>query len=53
VPINFKYEDKDYQLRMIILFDHGLFAHKQKTLQNRVQKTQKAFEQISTKLSRF
>jgi transposase len=38
---------------MIILFDHGLFARKQKTLQNRIDKTQKAFEQISTKLNRY
>jgi transposase len=53
VPMDFKYEDKDYRLRMIILFDHGLFARKQKTLQNRIGKTQKAFEQISTKLNRY
>jgi transposase len=53
VPINFKYQNKDYRLRMIVLFDHGLFTRKQKTLQNRVNKTQKAFEQISTKLNRY
>ena len=53
VPINFKYEDKDYRLRMIILFDHGLCARKQKTLQNRIDKTQKAFEQIAGKLNRY
>ncbi len=53
VPMDFKYEDNDYRLRMIILFDHGLFARKQKTLQNRINKTQKAFEQISTKLNRY
>ena len=53
VPMDFKYEDKDYRLRMIILFDHGLFARKQKTLQNRIDKTQKAFEQIAGKLNRY
>jgi transposase len=53
VPMDFKYEDKDYRLRMIILFDHGLFARKQKTLQNRINKTQRAFEQISAKLNRY
>jgi len=53
VPMYFKYEDNDYRLRMIILFDHGLFARKQKTLQNRINRTQKAFEQISTKLNRY
>ncbi|MDJ0817806.1 MAG: IS1634 family transposase, partial [Desulfobacterales bacterium] len=53
VPMDFKYEDKDYRLRMIILFDHGLFARKQKTLQNRLHKTQKAFEHISARLNRY
>ena len=53
VPMDFKYEDKDYRLRMIILFDHGLCARKQKTLQNRIHKTQTAFEQISAKLNRY
>jgi len=53
VPINFKYEDKEYRLRMIILFDHGLFARKQKTIQTRIGKTQKAFERIAGKLNRY
>jgi transposase len=53
VPMDFKYEDTDYRLRMIILFDHGLCNRKQKTLQNRIGKTQKAFEQISAKLNRY
>jgi transposase len=53
VPMDFKYEDNDYRLRMIILFDHGLLARKQKTLQNRIHKTQKAFEQIAGKLNRY
>ena len=53
VPMDFKYEDKDYRLRMIILFDHGLFARKQKTLQTRIGKTQQAFEKIAGKLNRY
>jgi transposase len=53
VPMDFQYEDKDYRLRMIILFDHGLCARKQKTLQNRIHRTQSAFEQISGKLNRY
>jgi transposase len=53
VPMDFKYEDKDYRLRMIILFDHGLFARKQKTIQTRIGKTQRAFEQIAGKLNRY
>jgi len=53
VPMDFKYEDNDYRLRMIILFDHGLCARKQKTLQNQIHRTQTAFEQISGKLNRY
>jgi transposase len=53
VPMYFKYENKNYRLRMIILFDHGLLVRKQKTLQTRIHKTQKAFEQISGKLNRY
>ena len=53
VPMDFKYEDKDYRLRMIILFDHGLCIRKQKTLQNRIHRTQKAFEHISGKLNHY
>jgi len=53
VPMDFKYENKDYRLRMIILFDHGLFARKQKTIHTRIQKTQTAFEQIAGKLNRY
>jgi transposase len=53
VPMAFEYEDKNYRLRMIILFDHGLCARKQKNLRNRINKTQTAFEQISGKLNRY
>jgi len=53
VPIEFCHEDKDYQLRMIILFDHGLCAIKQKALQNRVDKTRNDFQELSGKLNRY
>jgi len=53
VPMDFKYEDHDYRLRMIILFDHGLCARKQKTLQNRIHRTQSTFENIAGKLNRY
>jgi transposase len=53
VPMDFEHEDKNYRLRMIILFDHGLCARKQKTLINRIHKTQTAFEQLSAKLNRY
>ena len=38
---------------MIILFDHGLCALKQKALQDRVQKTRDGFKQLSGKLNRY
>jgi transposase len=38
---------------MIILFDHGLFARKRRTLENRVQKTQKAFGELTKKLNAY
>jgi transposase len=53
VPMDFEYDDNCYRFRMIILFDHGLCARKQKNLQNRINRTQAAFEQISGKLNRY
>ena len=53
VPMKFSHEDITYQLRMIILFDHGLCALKQKALQDRVQKTRDGFKQLSGKLNRY
>jgi hypothetical protein len=38
-PMDFTYEKKNYRLRMIVLFDHGLCARKQATLHRRVKKT--------------
>lgn len=53
VPMEFSHEGKNYQLRMIILFDHGLRALKQKALGNRVQKTRDDFQELSGKLNRY
>lgn len=53
VPMEFSHEGKGYQLRMIILFDHGLRAGKQNALQNRVQKTRDDFQELSGKLNRY
>ncbi len=53
VPMEFSHEDKTYQLRMIILFDHGLCALKQKALQKRIQKTRHDFQELSGKLNRY
>ena len=53
VPMEFAHEEKTYQLRMIILFDHGLRALKQKALQNRIQKTRDDFKELFGKLNRY
>jgi transposase len=52
-PMTFDYQDKSYFLRMIILFDHGLCARKKKTLQNRIDKTRKAFSELDSKINRY
>ena len=53
VPLDFEYDEKDYRLRMIILFDHGLCARKRNTLQNRVDRTLDSFQQMAPKLNRY
>jgi len=53
VPLTVMYEDKEYLFRMIILYDHGLFARKQRTLKNRVEKTNNAFKELSKKLNKY
>jgi transposase len=53
VPFHVKHNEKDYPFRMIILFDHGLFARKSSTLRNRVEKTKTAFTQLNEKLNRY
>jgi hypothetical protein len=50
--MEFSHEDKNYPLRMIILFDHGLRQQKQKVLQNRVQRTRDDFKELSGKRKR-
>lgn len=53
VPMDFTYENKNYRLRMIVLFDHGLCARKQATLHRRIEKTTVAFKLLDTKLNRY
>ena len=36
IPLTVTHEEEDYPFRMIILYDHGLFARKRRTLQNRM-----------------
>ncbi len=53
VPLNITYEKKDYPFRMIMLYDHGLFAQKRRTIENRIEKTRSAFKVLSSKLNRY
>ena len=53
VPLTIRHEDKEYPFRMIILYDHGLFARKQRTLKNRIDKTNIAFKALSKKLNKY
>ena len=52
-PLIVNHEGKDYPFRMIILFDHGLFHRKKKSLHQRIEKTQKAFDELSSKLNTY
>jgi transposase len=53
VPFHVEHDEKDYPFRMIILFDHGLFARKSSTLRNRIEKTKAAFKQLDEKLNKY
>lgn len=53
VPLAIQHADKDYPFRMIILFDHGLFHRKKKTLHQRIEKTQKAFDELCSRLNTY
>ena len=44
---------RDYPFRMVILYDHGLFARKRRTLKNRVAKTKTAFKKLNKKLNKY
>ena len=53
VPLVIDHEDRDYPFRMIVLFDHGLFHRKRKSLSQRVEKTRQAFDELSSKLNTY
>ena len=53
IPFNIDNEGSDYTFRMIILYDHGLFARKHRTLKNRIEKTKTAFAELSSKLNKY
>jgi transposase len=53
VPLIIEHDGKAYPFRMIVLFDHGLFHRKKKSLDQRIEKTRKAFDELSSKLNRY
>ena len=53
VPISIEYNEKNYEFRMIIIYDHGLFARKKRTLDNRIEKTTDAFSQLKQRLNKY
>jgi len=52
-PIRTTWHDKEYEFRMIILFDHGLFNIRKKSLENRKAGTESAFEKLIGKLNKY
>jgi len=53
VPLIIEHKDREYPFRMIVLFDHGLFHRRQKSLSQRVEKTRQAFDLLSSKLNAY
>ena len=53
VPLVINHEEKEYPFRMIVLFDHGLFHRKRKSLDQRIEKTRVAFDELSSRLNAY
>lgn len=53
VPVSFEHEEKIYNFRMIILYDHGVAKRKRHTLENRIEKTKTAFDELSKMLNKY
>jgi transposase len=52
-PITITHEGKDYPLRMIILYDHGVAKIKRQCLENHKNKTLKAFEELNRRANHY
>ena len=52
-PFSFSHNQKEYEIRMIILYDQGLASRKRHALDNRVEKTRQAFAELKTKLNAY
>lgn len=53
VPLTITQAEKSYCFRMIIIYDHNLFALKRYTLRRRIRKTIAAFEQLQKSLNKY
>jgi transposase len=53
VPLTISHEDKEYTFRMLIFYDKKLFARKQQSLTQRLEKTKAAFNEQAGKLNRY
>lgn len=51
VPLSIAHEGEDYPLRMIILFDHEVGRSKRKKIDEKISKTQTAFQELNAKLN--
>ncbi len=52
-PFSFNHNQKEYEIRMIILFDQGLASRKRHALNNRVEKTRQAFADLDARLNAY
>jgi transposase len=53
VPLPVSHKGKEYVFRMLILYDHKLFARKRQNLTQRIDHTRAAFTELATKLNRY
>jgi transposase len=53
VPFSIRHLEKEYNLRMIILFDHNLGRIQRQGIENRVEKTREAFKDLDRRLNRY
>jgi transposase len=52
-PLPIEHNDKTYCFRMIIIYDHGLFALKKRSIENRIEKTKAAFKELKKGLNKY
>lgn len=51
--LSFSHNQKEYEIRMIILYDQGLASRKRHALHNRVEKTRQAFAELTPRLNAY